>query len=185
MHAFLAAVASLPFSYRPQGLTAAGPRRRGWVVDDNFRVLGQGPETWEAARRAVDAWAFFHQDWLSLYPARPALEPGTDVAVVAQVGPLWFVNACRVVAVLDESGVGKRRYGFSYGTLPPHAERGEERFSVTFDEVSGEVRAEILALSRPAQWFSAIGLPAVRLFQGRFARGALDGMARQVAADLR
>ena len=42
------------------------------------------------------------------------------------------MNACRIVYVIDEQG-SSERYGFAYGTLPDHMERGEERFTVEFD----------------------------------------------------
>ena len=41
-------------------------------------------------------------------------------AVAAPIGPLTAVAVCRIVAVVDEPD----RYGFAYGTLPGHTERG-------------------------------------------------------------
>jgi uncharacterized protein (UPF0548 family) len=36
----------------------------------------------------------------------------------------WWLNACRIVYVVDEEGPVKR-FGFAYGTLPEHAESGK------------------------------------------------------------
>ena len=57
-----------------------------------------------------------------------------------------MVNACRVVYVVDEEEP-IQRYGFAYGTLPDHAETGEERFLVEWNRASGEVWYDILAFS--------------------------------------
>jgi uncharacterized protein (UPF0548 family) len=54
------------------------------------------------------------------------IEPGQTVAVLTRVCGLWSLNACRIVYVIQED----RRFGYAYGTLPEHAESGEERFLV-------------------------------------------------------
>src|SRR5262245_46391050 len=41
------------------------------------------------------------------------------------------------------------RHGFASGTLPAHAESGEERFIVEWDRADGGVWYDILAFSRP------------------------------------
>jgi uncharacterized protein (UPF0548 family) len=51
---------------------------------------------------------------------------------------------CRVVDVIDDH----RRRGFSYGTLPGHPLRGEERFTVEFD-AAGRVVLHIVSFSVP------------------------------------
>lgn len=179
---FLAGVSGSPLSYRPVGLTEPGPRRRGWVRDHNRVVLGAGEAAWVAARTALAEWAWFDQAWLRLFPAEAPIEVGTEVVIAAGVGPLWSLNACRIVAVHDEAALSRRRYGFAYGTLPSHAERGEELFQVTMDDVTGEVGLEILAYSRPNLWYSQLGFPVVRTMQRRFAAGAVVTMQRRVAA---
>ena len=45
---------------------------------------------------------------------------------------LWWLNACRIVYVVDESGPISK-FGFAYGTLPGHVESGEERFLIEWD----------------------------------------------------
>ena len=44
------------------------------------------------------------------------------------------MNAGRVVYLVDEDGPVPR-FGFAYGTLPGHAESGEERFLVEWDRI--------------------------------------------------
>ena len=76
------------------------------------------------------------------------IAPGTNVAVLARVLGIWYLNACRIVYVIDETGPIET-YGFAYGTLPDHAEKGEERFSVVWDHADDSVRYEQFAFSRP------------------------------------
>ena len=47
--------------------------------------------------------------------------------LLARALGLWVLNACRIVYVIEEDGP-LRRFAFAYGTLPEHAESGEERF---------------------------------------------------------
>jgi uncharacterized protein (UPF0548 family) len=68
---------------------------------------------------------------------------------------------CRVVYVVDEPD----RQGFAYGTLPGHAESGEELFMVRFDAASGDVYAEVAAFSRHATWWSRVASPITSLVQ--------------------
>ena len=48
------------------------------------------------------------------------------MAVLARSLGLWWLNACRIVCVIDEDRP-VTGFGFAYGTLPDHAESGEER----------------------------------------------------------
>jgi uncharacterized protein (UPF0548 family) len=91
------------------------------------------------------------------------------VAIVARRAGMWWLNACRIVYVVDEPGpVG--RYGFAYGTLPDHAESGEERFLVEWDRAAGEVWYDILAFSRPRWLLTRLGYPYMRRVRRRFGR---------------
>jgi hypothetical protein len=48
---------------------------------------------------------------------------GGGVAILARSIGLWWLNACRIVYVVDKVD----KFGFAYGTLPDHARSGEER----------------------------------------------------------
>jgi len=105
-------------------------------------------------------------------PELAAIEPaGIPIAVdevagvVIRVFGVWFLNAARIVYVIDEP----RRFGFAYGTLPGHAERGEERFLVEWlpDET---VVYTIVAFSQPRYWMARLGKPLARMLQRRFVR---------------
>jgi uncharacterized protein (UPF0548 family) len=55
--------------------------------------------------------------------------------------------------------------GFAYGTLPGHAETGEERFVVRYDAAADEVYADVTAFSRHATWWSRLGSPVTSIAQ--------------------
>ena len=140
--AFPAAQAELPFTYPDVGATAAEPPP-GWTVDRTRARVGTGPGAFAAAKAALARWEQFRLGWVEAAPAGAPLAPGACVAVLARVLGLWWLNACRVVYTVDE----ETRFGFAYGTLPGHAESGEERFLVEWDRASGAVWYDIVAFS--------------------------------------
>jgi len=80
------------------------------------------------------------------------LEPGTIVAVrVAHLG-FWSLNFCRIIYLIDDNGAVER-FGFGYGTLAEHAERGEERFTVEWNRADDSVWVRHFSL------FEACGAP--------------------------
>jgi uncharacterized protein (UPF0548 family) len=174
IQAFLSRQRGAAFSH-PHVEASRGTPPAGWTVDHNRIRLGQGRAAWEAAREAVRTWRMFQLGWVEVHGTGAPLAPGLDVAPLAHVFGVWFLNACRVVYLIDE----ERRFGFAYGTLPDHAERGEERFLVEWRE-DDSVWYEILAFSRPGHWLTGLGLPVVRRLQKRFAAGSLAAMERAV-----
>jgi len=56
------------------------------------------------------------------------------------------------------------RFGFGYGTLESHIERGEERFCVEYHP-DKSVWYDILAFSQPNKLLAKLGYPLVRHFQ--------------------
>jgi uncharacterized protein (UPF0548 family) len=149
---------------------------------DHTRVrLGAGEATFLAAKTALEHWQQFRLGWLELVPADTPIREGEVVAVLARSVGLWWLNACRIVAMIDEDGP-VRRFGFAYGTLPDHAARGEERFLVEWDRREGGVWFDILAFSRPRHWLARLGYPWVRRVQGRFGRESAAAMCRATSA---
>jgi uncharacterized protein (UPF0548 family) len=97
---------------------------------------------------------------------------------------LWWLNACRIVYVIDEGGP-VQRFGFAYGTLPGHVESGEERFLIEWDQGENSVWYDILAFSRPRHPLARLGYPFARLMQKRFARDSVKAMVRRVGVESR
>jgi uncharacterized protein (UPF0548 family) len=175
---FLAAQAGRDFSYTAVGATARELPAR-FVVDRTRVRLGRGEAVFESARAALGAWRQFELGWLEAWPANTPIRAGEVVALVARTAGLWWLNACRIVYAVDESGP-TRRYGFAYGTLLGHVMRGEERFLVEWDGADESVWYSILAFSRPAHPMARIGYPLVRRTQKRFGRESTAAMLRAV-----
>src|SRR5262249_18017243 len=129
---FLAAQAKLDLTYQAGGATAALPPA-GYVVDHTRIKLGVGARSFAAARDALRRWERFRRGWVETWPPETPIQAGQVVGVIARILGLWWLNACRIVYVVDEEGP-VQRYGFAYGTLPEHAESGEERFTVEWHE---------------------------------------------------
>lgn len=176
---FRTAQTKLDFSYAAVGATATVPPA-GYVVDRTRFHLGNGEQVFQAAKRAFERWEQFHLGWVRAVPADLPIRPGEVIAVVARVLGVWFVNACRVVYVVDEVGPATR-FGFAYGTLPDHVESGEERFVIEWNRSDDSVWYDILAFSRPRNPLARIGYPLTRRFQRRFA--SHSGLAMKRAID--
>jgi uncharacterized protein (UPF0548 family) len=134
----------------------------------------------DRAVAALRSWRMFAIDGIELcWPTTPCAV-GATVAVLARVAPLWSLNACRVVYVIDEAGP-QTRCAFAYGTLPEHVVRGEERFLIEWSQASNEVHYDLLAFSRPSTPLLVAARPLLRRAQRRFARASLAAMRRVVA----
>jgi uncharacterized protein (UPF0548 family) len=175
---FLAAQTRLDLTYTAVGATAAVPPP-GYVVDPTRIRIGEGEAVFRAAKAALGRWEQFRLGWVEAWPPGTPIQAGQVVAVVARICGLWWLNACRIVYVVEEEGP-VQRYGFAYGTLPGHAESGEERFTVEWHGEDGAVWYDILAFSRPQQFLARLGYPYTRVVQRRFARDSGAAMLRAV-----
>jgi uncharacterized protein (UPF0548 family) len=162
---FLDEQRALPFTYDAVGATRDAARPPGFAIDHNTQRLAG---TFAAARRALEAWAMFPPAWTAISPRAPIIA-GEVVAVLVHAGT-WWLNAARIVYVIDEPD----RFGFAYGTLPGHAECGEERFLV--EQRGDAVYYDLYAFSRPRHWAARLGAPVARALQRRFARHSKAAM---------
>lgn len=153
-------------------------RPAGYTIDRNRVLIGRGEADFAAARRALENWVMFPAPWTRITSAEPGIQSGQTVAMQAHALGLWWLNACRIVYVLDETAA-VRRWGFAYGTLEAHVEEGEERFSVELHS-DGGVWYDLRAFSRPRYWPVRLGKPLARRLQRRFARESLAAMRRAV-----
>jgi uncharacterized protein (UPF0548 family) len=172
---FISSQKGLSFSYPEVGATQTGPPA-GYNVDHNRIRLGEGRETFMRANDALSKWRHFELGWASVMPRGSPLETGTTVAVQAHTFGFWSLNACRIVYTINEDGPVKR-FGFAYGTLPDHAECGEERFMIEC-LADNSVWYDIYAFSRPQKAIVKLGLPLTRRLQKRFGRESLAVMQR-------
>lgn len=161
---FLTRSASLPLSYDPVGLARTGGP--GFASDELRVELGSGEVVFGRAVAALSAWRQFPQGWTQVFPTGAPLAPGTTVAVLIRHLGFWSLNGARVVYGIG--GEGAPTFGFAFGTLPTHAERGEELFEVRLEPRTGVVTYHLRAASRPRSWVARAGYPVVRLLQARF-----------------
>jgi len=177
---FLERASSLEFSYSELGATNSAMLPPLFTADRNRIRLGSGPLAWHRAVDAIRKWEMFNIPWVRLcWPTAPIAE-GSNVAVLAHRIGLFWLNACRIVYLIDEDGPTKR-FGFAYGTLTEHAESGEERFLVEWNRESDAVSYDLLAFSRPNQFLPRIGYPFARRLQKQFAADSKAAMVRDIA----
>ena len=151
----------------------------GYNIDHNRVLLGRGAAVFAVGCQALRNWKMFPSSWTRVVPDTTPIEKGQVVAMLAHVYGVWWLNACRIVYTLDETSP-VRRYGFAYGTLPGHVERGEERFSVewlTDDTVWYDLRA----FSQPRYWPVRLAKPLARGLQRRFIAESKLAMVRETA----
>lgn len=165
----------LPLSYGSPGVLHHPGSRR---VDATEALLGQGPEVYTRACLALSAWRQFDIGWVELHPAGAPVTTGTDVAVLIRHFGFWSLNGCRVVDQVGGDAHGRSRFGYVYGTLPTHAEAGEEQFEVSLDAHSGAVVYRIRAVSWPFAGIAHLGQPVVRHLQARFRHDSAAAMQR-------
>jgi uncharacterized protein (UPF0548 family) len=175
---FLDASRLKSLSYAPIGIASAGSP--SYDVDESAVVVGSGTAGFERAKTALAAWKHFDLGWVEVYPRGVSLDIGTNVAVLVRHAGCWSLNGCRVVYALGDRAHGPR-FGFAYGTLANHAERGEELFEVSLDRASQTVTYRIRAASRPRAALARLGYPLARMLQARFRRDSGEALRRAVS----
>lgn len=176
----LALQQDLPFSYAEVGATRDAPPA-GYAVDHNRICLGQGEAVFNAAVAAMRNWTMFSLGWVELcWPDAP-IEVGTTVAVLVRHFGFWSLHLARIVYLVNENLPQVRRFGFAYGTLPAHSERGEERFLIEWRHDDDTVWYDLLAFSCPNAPLAKVGYPIARLLQKRFAQASKRAMHSAVS----
>ncbi|GAT09738.1 DUF1990 domain-containing protein [Mycolicibacterium novocastrense] len=152
----LSDLAALPLTYPEVGATA-GELPAGYRHVHKTAVIGRGRDRFEQAAATGMRWGMLRGAGVRVAATTEVAEVGSEVLV--HLGPI--AAPCRVVYVVDEH----HARGFAYGTLPGHAESGEELFLVRHDPASDEVSTVVTAFSRHATWWSRLGAPVTSLVQ--------------------
>jgi uncharacterized protein (UPF0548 family) len=174
---FLAAQKREQFSYEHVGASRT-EAPDGFVLDHNRIRLGQGRIVFDNAKNAIKQWKMFELPWLELFWPDTPIEVGSTVAIAVSHLGFWSLNASRIVYTVEEHGA-LERYGFAYGTLPDHAEMGEERFAVEFHADDETVWYDLYAFSRPRA-LARLALPYTRALQKKFASDSKIAMQKAV-----
>ena len=156
-------------TYPEAGATQNDELPPGYQHDRYAVELGTG--SFERSIAGLRAWQAHIGAGVNVYPRTAPLQPDTDVIVTARAGPLHALAPCRIVYVIDEPD----RFGFAYGTLPGHPERGEEAFVIERD-ADGQTTFTIVAFSRPADILARLGSPIARRIQRNTTHAYLDAL---------
>ena len=141
------------------------------------RTLGHGRAAFDGAVRGLREWAPQLALGARVHPAGAPIETGTTVLIVLRAGPVEVVAPDRIVACVDEPG----RFGFAYGTLPGHPERGEESFLVCL-EADGSVTATVTVVAGPGSRLARAGGPILGILQRAAIRRYLAALHAAAAA---
>jgi uncharacterized protein (UPF0548 family) len=177
LDAFRRSMLDAALSY-PEVGASLGVLPTGYRHNDDSLVLGTGSEVFERAVLGLREWRAHRGAGVTVVPEDAPIEVGTTVALALPLAGISTLAACRIVGVVEDDS----RFGFAYGTLTGHPERGEEAFSVERD--GDAVRFHIRAFSREADPLARLGAPVTRLIQRRVTRAyltALQGFVRQSA----
>ena len=161
-------------TYEERGGTRSNELPAGYRHDHLAVTVGHGEPDWDRARDAIRRWQAHRGARVTVTPATALIEEGGTVVVSQSVGPVLLVAPCRIVYTTATA----TRFGFAYGTLPGHPERGEEAFHVTFED--GRVVAEIVAFSRPADLLTRLAGPLARQVQKAATKRYIDGIRSYV-----
>jgi uncharacterized protein (UPF0548 family) len=131
--------------------------------------LGKGKTVFEQAISNLEAWQMYQTSWTFIQAK--TLQENMVNALLAKHFGFYSVQVIKVVYILREP----KRVAFAIGTLPSHAEQGEERFMVEILE-DGNVYYDILAFSKPRHVLAKLGYPLSRYLQKTFAKDSLKAM---------
>lgn len=194
----LADLGDRALNFDPAELAIAGPHT-GWHIDDYRRPLPPEPPGDPAADGSFAIAQQLMRDYAFADPkiVRAVYDPAHGLAnrnmlLQARFGPLRFFFGCRVGAITDETRIVDGRlvriWGWSYGTLEGHLERGQMDWLLWKWLDDGAVEFRVHVVSRRAR----VGNPIVRLGfrlvgrreQQRFARRACERMGELVEREL-
>jgi uncharacterized protein (UPF0548 family) len=172
----LTRVAKQSLSYPEIGMSRGGLEVPSHYGREEHRV--ELAIAFDAAKDALASFATHSLPYMFLHPKSARVREGLDVIVCARIGPAWSVNPCRVVWVEDSAD----RFAFAYGTLPGHAESGEEMFAVE-RRADGRVTAETIAYARPLDPLARLGRPVAHRVQRRIKVDYMRALADHAKRD--
>ncbi len=194
----LAALNDRPLNFDPAELRDASTAA-GWNIDDYEQALPAEPPgppvaggSFEIAQRLMRDYAFADPAMVhAVYdPAGELAE--RNMLLQVRFGPLRMFFGCRIGSITDETqtidGRRVRIWGWSYGTLAGHVERGQMGYAVWKWLDDGAVEFRIHVVSRRAKMRNPIIRLGFRIVgrsrQQRFARRACRRMGELVAHEL-
>lgn len=151
---------TLSVTYAPVGLTDQRHPIHGYQFVQGEIELGQGRDIFERAVISLQKWRVHERVGLRVTSDVPDVEQDATAVFQMRIVGLNVTIACRVVKIIKSDS----QWGFAYGTLPHHVERGEELFVIEQD-ADGTVHFKVRAFSRPGHFMVKIGAPVARTVQ--------------------
>jgi uncharacterized protein (UPF0548 family) len=158
-------------SYPEVGATSGEVFPAGYRHDRHEVLVGSHTD-FERAVEGLSHWAAHEGAGIRIFPNDQSVTVGATIVAVVSIGFATMVAPCRVVSVVSEPD----KFGFAYGTLPGHPERGEEAFTV---ERRGEgTFFSVRAFSKPADVLVRLSGPFGRVAQQIATRRYIAAMRR-------
>lgn len=179
---FLAAQSDKPFSYKEVGATKGRNAPETYPINRYRKELGSGQQTYNNAVKAIEMWQMYALDWTRICPSNAPIKEGEIVATLIHHLGFWSINPCRIIYLIDEKGENLNRFGFAFGTLPEHSEKGEEQFIVEWNKDDDTVWYELYAFAKAENWMAKIGFLYVHYLQKRFAAESYQAMLKAVSS---
>lgn len=163
---------ALELSYDDVGVSRRSSSPDRFRMDHWTIELDDDQGSFDRARQALRRWAAHTGAGARIAPSEPPIQVGQVVVVAMKIAGFTAIAPCRIVWVVDDHD----RFGFAYGTLEGHPERGEESFVIS--RVGVRVTFEIDAASRPAALLPRLGAPVARSIQRSVTQRYLNSLKR-------
>jgi uncharacterized protein (UPF0548 family) len=162
-------------TYSEVGAMLRGERPASFRHDHHEITLGTGGEVFVRASTGLRTWKAHRGPGIDVFPHGSPIHSG--MTVVVTLGTPWLALAapCRIVGVIDEPD----EWGFAYGTLPGHPEKGEELYLVSVGR-DGSVTFRMTAFSRPGECVTRLAGPVGPMLQAAGTNRYLRSLQRFV-----
>lgn len=160
-------------TYSQVGVTQRSQCPEGFTPNEWTAIIGNGEHAFESAKEAIKSYSMLQLSWLQRVGPLAPIAADSIVCTLARQFGVYSLNVAKIVYVEDESS---NRFSFGYGTTAEYPLVGEERFTVSLNESTGDVSFEIFSFSRPNSLLMRLAWPWLRRAQRRFCRDATEAM---------
>jgi uncharacterized protein (UPF0548 family) len=158
-------------SYPEVGATSEALFPAGYRQVKHEGLIGSRAD-FERAVEGLTHWTAHEGAGIRIFPTNQLITVGATVLAVVSIGFATMVAPCRVVSVISEAD----KFGFAYGTLPGHPERGEEAFTV--ERRDAGTFFSVRAFSQPADLLVRLSGPFGHVAQQIATRRYITAMRR-------
>lgn len=143
--------------------------------------LGEGPQAFEFARRALLNWEMFNVGWLEMHGAAPPAHADQAYGIGLRRLGIRLIAVAKIREVRETQSADKASLSVICQAGGRHVVAGRESFTVTMDSRTSVVTYRIRSCSRIVPALRPFDF-LVSSFQRRFVRDSREAMRRAVAA---